>query len=71
MEWTSKITAILLVVLIQFFIVALVFFGFLLDPLIGVWVVAIYFLVIGSFLMYYYVLSKFSSMTKKNINNKM
>lgn len=71
MEWTSKITAILLVVLIQFFIAALVFLGFLLDPLIGVWVVAIYFLVIGSFLMYYYVLSKFSPMAKKNINNIM
>jgi lipopolysaccharide export LptBFGC system permease protein LptF len=55
MRWMNQIKSILIVIVIQFFFAALTFVGFLLDPLIGVWVVAIYFFGIGSFLMYCYV----------------
>jgi hypothetical protein len=50
----NKITSILITILVQLIIVGLVFLGFLLDPLIGVWIVGIYFSVIGSFLTYYF-----------------
>ena len=48
----DKIKCILLVIFVQSFFAALIFFGFLLDPLIGVWVVILYFLLIGSILMH-------------------
>ncbi|STX55561.1 Uncharacterised protein [Legionella beliardensis] len=48
----TKFKAFLLVIVIQTVFFALGFLGFLLDPLIGVWIVGIYFFIVSSFLMY-------------------
>lgn len=58
----NKVKAFLLTLVIQLFVVALFFLGFLLDPLIGIWVVAVYFFVIGSFCIYQFILGKFGRM---------
>ncbi len=50
----SVLASILLTIIFQLLVIFLVFLGFLLDPLMGVWIVAIYFFVIGSFLTYYF-----------------
>lgn len=47
-----KIYAFLLAVIIQCGIVALIYFGGILDPLLGLAVAGIYFFVIGLYLMY-------------------
>jgi hypothetical protein len=51
----NKITSILITLLVQLTVVGLVFLGFLLDPLLSIWVVGIYFSVVGSFLTYYFL----------------
>ncbi len=51
-----EIQALLLAVFIQLCIAALVFFGFILDPLIGFWIVGIYFFIINFYLVYRYLL---------------
>lgn len=61
MRWVNRVQALVLVLFIQSFFMAIAFFGTILDPLIGLWVAAIYFFVIGSFLTYHLVLSKFGS----------
>lgn len=38
--------------LIQFIFLASITLGFLLDPLIGFWIVGFYFFIVGSFLIY-------------------
>ncbi len=48
-------------ILVQSIILAIVFIGFLLDPLLGLWVVGIYFFGAGTFLMYQFI---------KNLNLK-
>lgn len=65
----NKVKAILLTIVIQLFFLVLVFFGFLLDPLIGIWTVSIYFLIIGSFLLYFFVLNKFEDYSLKYAHN--
>lgn len=60
----NKIKAVLLTLVIQLFVVALFFLGFLLDPLIGIWVVAVYFFVVGSFCIYRFILGKFAQMKR-------
>lgn len=53
----KKIKALTLALFIQFCIAGLIFLGGLLDPLLGLWVVGIYFFVIGFYLMYRYLLT--------------
>lgn len=64
MRW-YKVKAIILTAVIQVCICALVFFGFLLDPLIGVWIVSIYFFGVGSFLTFHALLRLFQRAMKK------
>ena len=52
----NQIKALLLSLVIQACIAALIFFGGVLDPLIGLWVAGIYFFIIGSYLMYRHLL---------------
>jgi len=54
---SNKINAFLLALVIQLSIAGMVFLGGLLDPLIGLWVVGIYFFGVGFYLMYHYLLS--------------
>lgn len=53
-ELMKEITPFSITVLVQSIILGIIFFGFLLDPLLGIWIVIIYFFVIGTFLTYYY-----------------
>ncbi|RUQ89020.1 hypothetical protein ELY11_02985 [Legionella septentrionalis] len=52
-------------ILFQALIAGLIFIGFLLDPKLGLWIVAIYFFVITTFLTYFFFsrvsIGKFSS----------
>jgi len=48
----NKITSLLITILVQSFIAGIIFLGFLLDPLLGIWAVGIYFSIICSFLTY-------------------
>ncbi|OCH97851.1 hypothetical protein A8135_01110 [Legionella jamestowniensis] len=57
----KSITIFLMTILVQSIILAIVFIGFLLDPLLGLWVVGIYFFGAGTFLMYQFI---------KNLNLK-
>jgi hypothetical protein len=52
----NKIKAFILALFLQACIAALIFFGGLLDPLLGLGAAGIYFFVIGFYLMYRYVL---------------
>lgn len=52
----NKINAFLLTLIIQCCIAGLIFFGGLLDPLVGLWILGIYFFGIGFYLMYYFLL---------------
>ena len=54
----KKIQALILAILIQTLIAGVFFVGGLLDPLLGLWVAAIYFFVVGSYLMYRYWLAR-------------
>ena len=54
------IKSILSVLVIQVFFLALFFGGFLLDPLIGLWVLAMYFFLVSTFFIYSFFLEKFS-----------
>ncbi|MFA5961019.1 MAG: hypothetical protein WC785_10955 [Tatlockia sp.] len=56
MDVKKKLNAFLMALVMQLCIVVLVFFGGLLDPLLGLWVAAAYFFVIGTYLMYSYLL---------------
>ena len=44
---------------VQICIAGLIFFAGLLDPLLGLWIVGIYFFIIGTYLMYRYLLANF------------
>lgn len=61
----NRIKALLLALFIQGCIAGLIFFGGLLDPLIGLWIVGIYFFVIGVYLMYRHLLM---SLFKEKVN---
>lgn len=50
----NTITPISLAIFTQAVILGMIFFGFLLDPLLGIWMAIIYFFVIGTFLTYYF-----------------
>ena len=52
----NKMASILLTIAVQLTITGIIFFSFLLDPLIGVWIVGIYFSVIVSFFTYRFFL---------------
>lgn len=52
----NKIKALLLALVIQMCIAGLIFLGGLLDPLLGLWVMGIYFFIVGYYLMYRYLL---------------
>ncbi|EHL29989.1 hypothetical protein LDG_8041 [Legionella drancourtii LLAP12] len=67
MKQINRITSVLLSIVVQLFFIGFVFLGFLLDPLIGLWIVAFYFFVIGSFLIYYFILNKFSLKSPKKV----
>ena len=54
-----KIKVALITILIQATVLGMFFVGFLMDPLVGIWVVGIYFFVIGTFLVYRYLLFAF------------
>jgi len=56
MRVKNKIKALLLALVIQMCIVGLIFLGGLLDPLLGLWVMGIYFFIVGYYLMYRYLL---------------
>lgn len=56
----KKISVLLLALVIQICIAGLIFVGGLLDPLIGLWVVGIYFFIIGTYLTYRHLLTCFS-----------
>lgn len=56
----NKIKALVLALFIQTCIAGLMFIGGILDPLIGLWIVGIYFFVIGFYLMYRYILINLS-----------
>jgi len=55
----KKTTAFLLALVVQICIAGLIFFAGLLDPLLGLWIVGIYFFIIGTYLMYRYLLANF------------
>ncbi len=55
----QKVSAFLLALIIQICIAGLMFMGGLLDPLLGLWVVGIYFFILGTYLMYQYLLTYF------------
>lgn len=57
----NKMASILLTIAVQLTITGIIFFSFLLDPLIGVWIVGIYFFVIVSFLTYRFFLHEAST----------
>ncbi len=54
------IRSILSVLAIQVFFMALFFGGLLLDPLIGLWVLAMYFCLVSAFFIYSFFLKHFS-----------
>jgi len=56
MRVKNKIKALLLALVIQMCIAGLIFVGGLLDPLLGLWVMGIYFFIVGYYLMYRYLL---------------
>ncbi len=56
MRVKNKIKALLLALVIQMCIAGLIFLGGLLDPLLGLWVMGIYFFIVGYYLMYRYLL---------------
>lgn len=58
MRIKNKIKALLLALVIQACIAGLIFLGGLLDPLLGLWVMGIYFFVVGYYLMYRYLLAR-------------
>jgi len=55
-----RIEALLGALLFQIIFLGLIFLGTLLDPLIGLWVAAIYFFIVGSYLVYRNLLTYFS-----------
>lgn len=55
----KKISVFLLALVIQICVAGLIFVGGLLDPLLGLWVVGIYFFIVGTYLMYRYILTYF------------
>ena len=57
MKTGNRIKALLLSLFIQAYIAGMIFFGGVLDPLIGLWVAGIYFFIIGYYLMYRYLLT--------------
>lgn len=58
MKIISEVKAVLIVIILQAIFCTLLFVGFLLDPLIGVWMFSIYFFIVSSFFMYRYALHK-------------
>lgn len=58
MKLKNKIIAFLLALLVQIGIGGLIFVAGLLDPLLGIWALGIYFFVIGLYLMYRYLLMR-------------
>ncbi len=61
MNAKNKIGAFILTVFIQLRIAGIAVVGGLLDPLIGLWMVRIYFFLISSFFMYSYLVTKFNN----------
>jgi len=53
----KKIKALLIVALIQFVVAGIFFIGSLLDPLVGIYFVGIYFLIIAPFFTYHYAIN--------------
>lgn len=58
MKLKNKIIAFLLALLVQIGVGSLIFVAGLLDPLLGIWALGIYFFVIGLYLMYRYLLMR-------------
>jgi len=50
----TRHAAIMATFLVQLIIIGLFFLGFLLDPLLGVWIVGIYFFIGSTYLTYYF-----------------
>lgn len=63
----NRLNAFIFAFLIQVCIAGLIFTGMILDPLIGLWVAGIYFFVVGSFLLYHYILMILSNGNKNDI----
>ena len=53
-KFMKEVTPLSITILVQSIILGVIFFGFLLDPLLGIWTVIIYFFVIGTLLTYYF-----------------
>jgi hypothetical protein len=63
-RWKKRIEAFLVTMVIQGFFLALFFFGFLLDPLIGVWAASTYFLLVGTLSIYFCQINRRERRTK-------
>ena len=55
----KKIKAFVFALVVQTCIAGLIFLAGLLDPLLSLWIVGIYFFIIGTYLMYRYLLVNF------------
>lgn len=53
----NKLKALFWAIITQALLIAIIFFGFILDPLLGVWATVIYIVVIGSLLMFSFFLN--------------